>query len=89
MRRVLCGTVSHSVKVTYLGSGKYGCRVYLNGVLNSEAVAESKSEIGFVCRRLLRMEDKCGNISNFASRARHRVGEKELRRKYEKDSNRS
>ena len=29
----------------------------------------------------LRMEDKCGNLSNFADRARFRIGEKEIARK--------
>lgn len=80
-RIALAGPVEHSVKVTYLGNGKYGCRVYVNGTLSSEEVAEGRDQIGPVCRSLLRMEDKCGNISKYASRARHRIREKELREK--------
>lgn len=30
---------------------------------------------------MLRMEDKCGNFSDYADRARHRQTEKELKRK--------
>lgn len=39
------------------------------------------ADIGPVARGLLRMEEKCGNTSDFADRARHRKGEKEVRRR--------
>lgn len=76
--KVLQGFVEHSVKVTYLGKGLYGCRVYVNGELNGEEVVYGREAIGPACRRLLRMEAKCGNLSNFADRARFRIGEKQL-----------
>ena len=79
--KVLQGFVEHSVKVTYLGKGLYGCRVYVNGELNGEEVVYGREAIGPACRSLLRMEDKCGNLSNFADRARFRIGEKEIARK--------
>lgn len=64
--------VEHEVKVTRIGN-VYHCRVYTNGVLNQEAIAENRNQIGYVCKSLLRWEDKCGNISKFASAARERL----------------
>lgn len=75
------GECSHEVKVTRIPGKGYGVRVFTNGKLNQEATAPTRADIGPVARSLLRMEDKCGNISNYASRARHRIGEKELKRK--------
>jgi hypothetical protein len=72
LQRTLLGLVEHTVEVTRMKEG-YGVRVFVNGVLNQEAVAENRERIGSVARDLLRMEDKCGNISAFASAARHRA----------------
>jgi hypothetical protein len=69
---VLQGACDHEVTVKNIG-GKFHCRVFLNGKLNQEAVCESRSDIGFTCRDLLRWEDKCGNISEFAGAARKRM----------------
>jgi hypothetical protein len=71
LRRSLLGNVEHEVKVTRMHNG-YGVRVFTNGVLNQEMLAEDRSEIGSVAREMLRWEDKCGNISEFASAARER-----------------
>jgi len=71
-QRVCMGEVTHEVKVNRIGN-VYHCQVFTNGVLNQEAIAKNQSEIGFVCKDLLRWEDKCGNISNFASSARRRL----------------
>lgn len=79
MKKVLQGNVEHEVKVTRMPGHGYGVRVLVDGVVNQEGRAESRSEIGQVARDLLRMEDKCGNISEFAHRARHRVGEKAIK----------
>jgi hypothetical protein len=49
--------------------------VLLNGEVNQEAVCNSKADIGYTARNLLRWEDKCGNISAFASAARARLAE--------------
>lgn len=62
--------ITHTVKVTYLGKGIYGCRCFLNGVLNSEYRARGKANISKACRELLRWESKMGNNSKFASRSR-------------------
>lgn len=72
MKKVCMGPVTHEVKVTRIKGHGYGVRVLVNGEINQEAVAPCKNHIGAVARDLLRMEDKCGNISNFADRARHR-----------------
>jgi hypothetical protein len=71
------GEVKHEIKVTHLGKGLYGCRCYLNGILNQESEPVPKSMIGEVCRDMLRWEDKMGNYSPYATRARERMYEKE------------
>ena len=71
MRRTMLGNVEHEVRVTRMQDG-YGVRVFTNGVLNQEMLAEDRSEIGAAARDMLRWEDKCGNISEFASAARER-----------------
>jgi hypothetical protein len=72
MQRLYFGEVTHEVKVNRIGNA-YHCQVFTNGALNQEAIAENQSEIGYVCKSLLRWEDKCGNISAFASSARERL----------------
>lgn len=62
--------IDHTIKVTYLGKGIYGCRCFLNGVLNSEYRAKGKENISKACRELLRWESKMGNTSKFAQRSR-------------------
>ena len=73
-QRVCLGEVNHEVKVNRIGD-VYHCQVFTNGELNQEAIAKNRSEIGFVCKDLLRWEDKCGNISAFATSARKRLYE--------------
>lgn len=77
LQRLLLGPVHHEVKVTRIPGHGYGVRIFTNGVLNQEDLAPTRSDIGRVARSMLRMEDKCGNISDYASRARFRPGEKE------------
>ena len=72
MQRMFVDNPEHTVKVTYLGKGKWGCRVLINGRVNQEIEVRSKEDIGPACREMLRWEDKCGNISQFASRSRDR-----------------
>lgn len=76
IQHVLLGEVKHEVTVRKINN-RYHCRIFTNGVLNQEAVCSTKNHIGYTCRSLLRTEYKCGNISNYADRARFRVGEKE------------
>ena len=71
MKRVLLGQCEHEVQVRKIGNG-YNVRIYVNGELNQEARCQSKSDISYTARDLLRWEDKCGNISAFASAARER-----------------
>lgn len=74
-------TVTHEVKVTYLGNGKYGCRIITNGEVSQEQTVDSQEAIGPACREMLRMEHKCGNYSDHAAASRHRATKKELARK--------
>lgn len=74
--RVLMGEVEHNVKVTSFGGKKWGIRIFANGVITKEAEVESKSDIAAQIHDMLRMEDKCGNISKMASRSRFRFWEK-------------
>lgn len=71
IQKTLVGECEHEVSVKCI-NGKYHCRVFLNGELNQEAICE-KADIALTCKSLLRWEDKCGNISAFASSARRRL----------------
>lgn len=62
--------------MTHLKGVGYGVRILLNGQVNQEMVVESRTEIGPAIREMLRMEDKCGNISGMADNSRHRLGRK-------------
>jgi hypothetical protein len=77
IQRCLVGECQHEVKVRCI-NGRYHVRVLVNGTVNQEAVAHSKEDIGFTARSLLRWEDKCGNISQFASAARERHNRKDF-----------
>lgn len=77
IQRCIVGECEHEVTVRNI-NGRYHVRVLLNGVVNQEAVCESKLNIGFTARSLLRWEDKCGNISQFASSARARHNRKDF-----------
>jgi hypothetical protein len=72
IQRCLVGVCEHKVTVRNI-KGNYHCRVLVNGVVNQEAVCYARRDIGHTCRNLLRWEDKCGNISKFASAARERL----------------
>ena len=76
MKYVLMGPVEHTTKVTFLKGVGWGCRVFVNGELNQETVVKHKDEIGPAIQGMLRMEDKCGNLSDMADRSRHRKWEK-------------
>lgn len=86
MKHVLLGGCQHEVKVTRIKGVGYGVRVYVNGQLNQEGIAESRKDISRVAHAMLRMEDKCGNISDYAGRARFRYWEKLERDRYDKSS---
>ena len=68
MQRCIVGPCEHEVIVTNINNN-FHIRVLVNGVINQEAVCYSRSDIGHTARSMLRMEDKCGNISEYASRA--------------------
>lgn len=79
MQRLLLGPVEHDVKVTRIKDYGWGVRVFVNGELNQEDLAEDRTQIGPTIRSMLRMEDKCGNLSDMADNSRMRPGRKELR----------
>lgn len=66
--------VEHEITVKNI-NGKFHCRVFTNGILNQEAICYNKQDIAFTCRNLLRTEDKCGNLSKLATKARERLNE--------------
>ena len=72
IQHLMLGECQHEVTVRNI-NGVYHCRVFTNGSLNQEAKCYRKVDIGHTCRSLLRWEDKCGNISEFASSARARL----------------
>lgn len=60
-------------KVTHLGKGIYGCRVYKKETnLPIVEIRVCKALIGSAFRSMLRMLDKCGWVSPMAHAARHR-----------------
>ena len=65
-------TISHDIKVTYLGNSKWGCRCFLNGQLSSQTTVTDREQIGEACRELLRWECKLGNISEQSTASRER-----------------
>ncbi len=76
MKYCMVGETEHEVRVNKRWLGGYRVRVFIkiNGkmVLNQERIAENKYEIQNVAAHMLRMEDKCGNISNYAGKSRDR-----------------
>ena len=72
MQRTCMGRCEHTVKSTRIGNG-WNVRVFLNGELNQEVRVYAQNLIGAAARDMLRWEDKCGNISEYASAARHRA----------------
>ena len=81
MKRVLCNEVEHDVKVTRVAPGVWGIRVFVNGEINQESAVDDRTLIGAEIRSMLRMEDKCGNISGLAYNSRMRPGRKEKARR--------
>jgi hypothetical protein len=71
IQRVCVGPCTHEVRVRRIGSG-WNCRVLTNGQVNQEMRVDARADIGRACREMLRWEDKCGNVSAFASAARAR-----------------
>lgn len=87
MSLVLMGHVEHKTKVTRMPGIGYGCRVFVNGFLNQEIQVPTRLYIGPAIREMLRMEDKCGNISQMAHKSRMRPGIKDNRRKAQTNDN--
>ena len=81
LRTVINGPSIHDVDVTYLKGAGYSIRVLVDGKVNQTSVVKDKIDVGPEIRSMLRMEDKCGNISNMAHRSRMRPGEKEHKHK--------
>ena len=77
MQHAIVGECEHEVTVRCI-NGRYHVRILLNGAVNQEAVCNSKLDIGWTARSLLRWEDKCGNISQFAAAARERHNSKDF-----------
>lgn len=62
----------YTTKSTYLGKGKWGCRVFVDGELWCEAVVASKASIAPAFRDLMRSADILteGNSHTMAARDR-------------------
>ena len=72
---VLMGECVHTTKVTRIAPGKWGIRIFVDGKLSQESVVQCRSEISKEIKSMLRMEDKCGNVSDMAhaSRVRNKI----------------
>ena len=71
LQRMLQGDCEHKVLVTRIGDG-YNIRIFMNDKLNQEARVYDRMNIQSEAKSMLRMEDKCGNISKYAAAARFR-----------------
>lgn len=78
--RIGAGLCEHDTKVTRIRDG-YNIRILLDGVVNQESRVYNKEHISMEIQDMLRMEDKCGNISGMAGNSRNRRGRKEIERK--------
>ena len=86
LKRVLADECEHEIKVTYLGKNTWGVRCFTNGELNQEIQVKDRRDIGTAAREMLRWEDKCGNISDFAGNSRDRNNVKKNTLRYFKPS---
>lgn len=75
LQRMVWGDCVHTVTCKRIGS-VWHVRVLVDGVVNQETIVYDRMHIGHAARDMLRMEDKCGNISQFASNSRDRKGRK-------------
>jgi len=75
IQRSCVGACIHEVRVRRIGIG-YNIRVFINGEINQECRVYERRDISSEIYQMLRMEDKCGNISKMASRSRERFNEK-------------
>lgn len=73
IQRMCLGVVTHEIKVTRIKSGLWGVRCFTNGELNQEIQVHTRADIGRAAREMLRVEDKCGNISLYSDAARTRI----------------
>ena len=76
LKTVLLGECTHDIKVTFLKKVGYIISVITDGIKNQNSVVKDRIDIGPEIRSMLRMEDKCGNISKMAERSRFRHWEK-------------
>jgi hypothetical protein len=73
IQRIFMGDVSHEIIVTRVNPSTWGVRCFTNGILNQEIQVHTRGDIGRAAREMLRTEEKCGNISQFAGAARDRI----------------
>lgn len=62
------------IKVTKIGP-RWHCRLIHNGKILDETACSNSLDIGYCCREMLRMYNKCGNQSAFAKAARERLNQ--------------
>jgi hypothetical protein len=70
-----------TTKLTRIGNW-WHCQVFANGKLYDELRCDTKADIGWCFREIMRWYDKMGGCSKWASSARKRHGEKENYKTY-------
>ena len=60
-----------NIKVTKIGK-RWHARLINNGVILDEMACALKEDIGWICREMLRWQDKLGNSNDWTSSARKR-----------------
>ena len=61
----------YTTKCTFIGNGKYGCRIFRNDKIVVEGIAEGRMQVGGVFRDMFRTIDKCGG-DEFTHASRYR-----------------
>lgn len=64
------------IKVTKI-KNRWHARLTKDGVVYDEMACDTREDIGFICRTMMRWYDKCGGCSKVASASRERLNMKE------------
>lgn len=71
IEKLISENVEPEIRVTKIGN-KWHARLLYGEEVRSEMSCDDRADIGWISRELLRMDDKMGGTSKFASAARSR-----------------
>lgn len=68
---ILSTELETDIKVTRINN-RYHARLFVNGIFSDEMACELRSDIGWICREMMRWCDKLGAGNNHTDSARRR-----------------